>query len=331
MLSVRDSVRARKEQLIKQNPQLASYQYPQQQLQPQQQPQQQIQQGQPQPIITSSAQTPSTPFFNPENPVGQQYQNVPPQAGQNNGNPFLGNPFLGNPDTSRYTAGNPVGYSSSQNTLTSNLSITGRTQNFKDAFPEGVKAECKTSYGMDIGGRCPKPESWTGLSEEVKIDATRLCNLTGQRLKVNNAYRNPICNARVGGAPKSEHKNGTALDINLSGSYRNNEERIIAYLYFIAHGYNGLGTYSSGEPHHVDRRNYLERWGPGQKGCNDGAQTALIKASFNFMGLKSFCDSKKSETLQSMAQKAKNALRAMGKEKFIQDLEAPITTPAAGV
>jgi len=39
----------------------------------------------------------------------------------------------------------------------------------------------------------------------------------GKPFRILSAYRSPLHNARVGGAPKSAHKDGTAFDIALGG------------------------------------------------------------------------------------------------------------------
>ena len=61
----------------------------------------------------------------------------------------------------------------------------------------------------------------------------------GKPLIINSAYRDPIYNARVGGAPRSQHKLGKAFDISL----RNHD---LKELYFTAKkcGFTGFGFYS---------------------------------------------------------------------------------------
>lgn len=66
-------------------------------------------------------------------------------------------------------------------------------------------------------------------------------DIVGSALTINSAYRSPIYNARIGGAPLSRHKFGDAFDISL-GNYSKD------YLYHAAKkaGFTGFGlTYNS--------------------------------------------------------------------------------------
>lgn len=49
----------------------------------------------------------------------------------------------------------------------------------------------------------------------MRLDAMR--ETVGKPFIITSAYRDPLHNARVGGAPKSYHKRGKAFDILLSG------------------------------------------------------------------------------------------------------------------
>lgn len=51
-----------------------------------------------------------------------------------------------------------------------------------------------------------------------RLDLARL--ELGRPLVINSAYRDPIYNARIGGAPLSRHKVGDAFDISLRGHDR---------------------------------------------------------------------------------------------------------------
>lgn len=50
-------------------------------------------------------------------------------------------------------------------------------------------------------------------------------NICGRPFYINSAYRDPIHNAQVGGAPRSAHKEGIAFDISLRG---HNKDQLIA-------------------------------------------------------------------------------------------------------
>ena len=47
----------------------------------------------------------------------------------------------------------------------------------------------------------------------------------GKPIKINSAYRDPIHNAKIGGAPMSRHKFGDAFDISLSN---HDKDRLVA-------------------------------------------------------------------------------------------------------
>ena len=62
----------------------------------------------------------------------------------------------------------------------------------------------------------------------------------GEPFVVLSAYRSPLHNARVGGAPLSRHKVGDAFDLALAGHDR---EALLAAC--IAAGFSGTGFYST--------------------------------------------------------------------------------------
>ncbi|HKJ74552.1 MAG TPA: D-Ala-D-Ala carboxypeptidase family metallohydrolase [Alphaproteobacteria bacterium] len=79
---------------------------------------------------------------------------------------------------------------------------------------------------------------------EVVIDVASMDTLqrqrtqTGEPIVVNSAYRCPIHNAMVGGAPLSMHKFGRAFDQALRGRDRGTLEAIALH-----HGFTGIGRY----------------------------------------------------------------------------------------
>ena len=62
----------------------------------------------------------------------------------------------------------------------------------------------------------------------------------GRALVVSSAYRDPIHNARVGGAPRSSHKAGHAFDLGLSGHDRHGLLTVCR-----SAGFSGFGFYQT--------------------------------------------------------------------------------------
>lgn len=81
--------------------------------------------------------------------------------------------------------------------------------------------------------------------ETDAMDALQdLRNDYGRGLVISSAYRDPIHNARVGGAPRSAHKLGLAFDLALySAEIR--DERHQLYEIARANGFRGFGFYST--------------------------------------------------------------------------------------
>ena len=65
----------------------------------------------------------------------------------------------------------------------------------------------------------------------------------GQPLHLTSAYRDPAHNARVGGAPLSEHKAGGAFDVRVVG-WNDTDKHGFKEL-ALAHGFTGFGGYST--------------------------------------------------------------------------------------
>lgn len=85
-----------------------------------------------------------------------------------------------------------------------------------------------------------------------KLEALR--EAVGCPIIINSAYRDPIHNAKVGGAPLSRHKFGDAFDISLATVEK---DKLIKVAQDI--GFGGIGiNYKSFV--HLDNRGYKARW-----------------------------------------------------------------------
>lgn len=69
-----------------------------------------------------------------------------------------------------------------------------------------------------------------------RLDAMR--ELIGRPMIINSAYRDPLYNARVGGAPMSMHKFGRAFDVSLRGHYKADLIRAAKQVGFTGFGVN---------------------------------------------------------------------------------------------
>lgn len=79
-------------------------------------------------------------------------------------------------------------------------------------------------------------------------------DLINKPLKINSAYRDPLYNAKIGGAPLSQHKYGTAFDISLKG---HNKWQLLKICKEV--GFKGFGFYNTFL--HVDDRKKKAQWG----------------------------------------------------------------------
>jgi len=80
------------------------------------------------------------------------------------------------------------------------------------------------------------------LAHEPSLDALQaLRSHLGVPLRINSAYRCPIHNAMVGGAPLSQHKLGRAFDVALTDGLDRGRLVMAAR----AQGFRGLGYYNT--------------------------------------------------------------------------------------
>ena len=77
----------------------------------------------------------------------------------------------------------------------------------------------------------------------------------GKPVHIMSGYRCPMHNARVGGAEKSQHKLGTAADIQVKDTHPEIVQRYLLNKY--PNDY-GIGRYSTFT--HIDVRSYRARW-----------------------------------------------------------------------
>src|SRR5690606_3610129 len=89
-------------------------------------------------------------------------------------------------------------------------------------------------------------------------------NPAAATVTVNSGYRDPRHNASVGGARRSQHVLGNAVDINVRGLTDEQKASILDTA--LEAGAKGIGLYSSGNTIHLDTRGMPAVWSDSYKG-----------------------------------------------------------------
>ena len=87
------------------------------------------------------------------------------------------------------------------------------------------------------------PHTDPRIRPELKNALIRLAQSWGQTLTITSAYRSPEYNLKVGGKDKSEHKNGKAVDVTMTGYSNSDRARFIESA--INSGLTGIGVYDT--------------------------------------------------------------------------------------
>tara|TARA_R100001086_G_scaffold131067_3_gene68078 strand:- start:4201 stop:4584 length:384 start_codon:yes stop_codon:yes gene_type:complete len=115
----------------------------------------------------------------------------------------------------------------------------------------------KSEFDCNCG--CEMPED---ILDNIEVHAHNLQTIRdflNKPIKINSAYRCPSYNSKIGGASKSEHKNGNASDLSVSSHSPGELADIIEGLIRIgAIEEGGLGRYNTFT--HYDRRGSKARW-----------------------------------------------------------------------
>ena len=125
-----------------------------------------------------------------------------------------------------------------------------------------------TAGGTAPGNKCSgQYVNFLGhVNASITLDTCSKLNelgrLAGMQLDITSAYRSPTYNRKVGGARKSQHVKGKAVDILWPTSDRAGRIRFLELA--IQAGFNGIGTYDNFI--HVDTRPEKASWGGGGGG-----------------------------------------------------------------
>ncbi len=109
------------------------------------------------------------------------------------------------------------------------------------------------------------PHTDPRIKTELKTVLETLTNAVGYTLDITSAYRSPDYNASVGGAKKSKHMEGIAVDVVMTG--KTNTERQQFLQAAIDAGIKGIGIYNTFT--HIDIRTNKAAWGA------NGSRTGL--------------------------------------------------------
>ena len=127
---------------------------------------------------------------------------------------------------------------------------TGSVEKVKGGYRVGNVILIPNSRTHNVDFENTKPEVLTKLSRAAEMAGLK-------SLKINSAYRDPETNKRIGGARKSRHLRGDAIDISVRGMSTQERKRLIESL--IAAGFKGIGVYRTAI--HADLGG-KRTWGP---------------------------------------------------------------------
>jgi hypothetical protein len=158
-------------------------------------------------------------------------------------------------EVDKATGGPVMGYVPMASLTVPRLAVA-RAPQYQQQAPAARFSESLNSLMDTVEGFKKKPEAAAdspsaateghapqGMSEAANAAYGRLVDAYGQPLTINSAYRDPKKNAEVGGADKSQHIQGNAIDIDVTG--KTYDERVaLANMAWDA-GYRGIGFYDN--------------------------------------------------------------------------------------
>ena len=94
----------------------------------------------------------------------------------------------------------------------------------------------------DYEGTTLKGAGYKKIDPVVLAKLLRVCEMTGKEFIITSGYRSPQYNQSVGGAKSSIHMTGKAIDISVTGDFKERSEVIVAAS---RAGFTGIGVYST--------------------------------------------------------------------------------------
>ena len=154
---------------------------------------------------------------------------------------------------------NPKDQEQSASTQENTIKLPGYTTNFSLSSPIMPNGHFTWAEATKNGTRIPADKSIVDGILKIAEVMEEVRSLLGDRpIKVNSWYRDPATNRRVGGASRSRHLSGDALDFVVQGM---SPSQVYAKLnpWWGARG----GLASSSVFTHIDARGYKARWSYG--------------------------------------------------------------------
>lgn len=144
-----------------------------------------------------------------------------------------------------------LGGSDGQQAINAALSGGGGEQNI---FKQYENAKLDQVVTADDRGYAPDIDN---VADDVKTRLVSLQKAFGKALPVVSGFRDTKRNAKAGGAKKSQHTHGNAVDISVKGMPQ--EERVRLIRMASEAGFTGIGVYDNSLHFDIGRRRY---WGP---------------------------------------------------------------------
>ncbi len=139
-----------------------------------------------------------------------------------------------------------------------NHTFTGK---FKPRAPKpGDQSDAGSTIKFKKAANATHPLDMANLKPDMKKGLTQLTHVWGEPLVLSSATRDAKTNARVGGVKHSQHIDGNAVDIDVTGWSLDKRKKFIQTA--SANGFTGIGVYNSHI--HIDK-GARRAWGPSTK------------------------------------------------------------------
>lgn len=105
------------------------------------------------------------------------------------------------------------------------------------------RGDDKIRFGPGLQAGKMGEEGWIRVDPKARVYLMRVQERFGRQLQVNSGYRSPAYNRSIGGASRSKHMGGQAIDVSWNGMTTQNREEFINIAY--EEGFLGIGRYGT--------------------------------------------------------------------------------------